>query len=298
MKRIFVLMLGVAAVFGLSTRAVAHDPEGFVGLVAEFPDSNVPVIDGLLGDWDAVVAAEIYTLSTGTGDMVDMLGCPEDQGKCADDGGPLPGDAQVTYTFGWNDTRNWILMAIEVFDDFHNSSRTDAGRFFLDDSLEITVFGTHAGFDCCEAGGTLRWVQYKYNLPPRLGVWETYRPFSGWPWLRDGTKWANIEYTFTGDEFGESTYLYELQVLPIESMPFSEEAAESDANILDLEPGLLTHMNIMANESDETDVRQAIWNTAVTNTTDMQFEGLDPDIVWGSPTAVEDMSWGRIKAQF
>ena len=124
--------------------------------------------------------------------------------------------------------------------------------------------------------------------------------------MTSGSQWVEIAASFTGEEFGESTYTYELRILPIERMPRSDEATEDQVEIHDLTEGGVIHVTATVNDVDggdgDGDNRIGMWSTNPIScchaAQDLLLTPMDPNIDWGAATSVEASSWGRIKSQF
>ena len=90
-------------------------------------------------------------------------------------------------------------------------------------------------------------------------------PILNLPWMTSGSQWIEIASTFEGEEFGESTYTYELRILPIERMPRSDEATEDQVEIHDLTEGGVIHVTATVNDVDggagDGDNRIGMWST-------------------------------------
>jgi hypothetical protein len=299
MKKYLAIVGAVA--FALTSSALAHDGSPALNAV-KFPDSHRPVIDGLIGDWDAV-DRDVY--GAGPEHNSPSNGIPQDRGTVGENNLPDPASLIITHKFGWNDTDNNIYYLTSVFDDIHVTAREEPGLFFFDDGPEFYLMFAHiSGDDAGATAGVARVFAYKYAVPPLQGAFEFFRPVVNLPWMKNGSKWVEIGWSFEGEEFGESTYHYEIRIHPIDSMPISDDALESEVNIGDLEAGNTVHVGIFINEADnpadEPNARIGMWSLSPTDSTvqDLFLAPDDDSIVWGEPTAVEAASWGRIKGQF
>ena len=111
MRRVFTI-LTVAAL--ATTGAWAHSPPGEFLFAVQFPDANVPTVDGDLAEWEVVpkipyeYGNEWYSDSafgSGTRGEIDVS------------------DLSVRQIVGWNDNNNRLYLMAEVFDNVHNSDR-------------------------------------------------------------------------------------------------------------------------------------------------------------------------------
>ena len=290
------------ASLGLVVAAQAHEPPGELLVAVNFPDANVPVIDGNPGEWAPVPLEQYGIFSESLFSIHGFAG--EGVGRGELDASSL----QVRHIIGWNDATNNIYFTTRVFDDRHVTQRQDPGKFFWDDSVEYEVNAQHQALDDHNPGDDATNFSYKFAFPVFQETFEWYRPNRNLSWLTSGSQWVEIAHSFTGDEFGESTYDYEIRILPISRMPRSEEATEDQVEIHDLTEGEVIHVSTLVNEVDggegEGDNRIGQWSTqpiqCCSALNDLLLAPAEPSIDWGTAedTAVEDNSWGRIKAQF
>ena len=221
-------------------------------------------------------------------------------------GGLDASSMQIRHIIGWNDATNNVYLTSRVFDNIHVTQRQDPGKFFWDDSVEYEINASHQAREDLNPGDDATSFSYKFAFPVFQETFEWYRPIHNLPWMTSGSQWLEIAHTFTGDEFGESTYDYEARFLPIERMPRSDEATEDQVEIHDLTEGGVIHITLTVNDVDggegEGDNRIGMWSTNPTSCChagqDLLLTPADPNIDWGAATAVESSSWGRIKSQF
>jgi hypothetical protein len=302
------IIVGVA-VLGLSAQTWAHDPPDLVIPAAHFPVGNEPVIDGLPGEWDPI-PVETYG---SVGELLYPVGGATAEGEpleFAGQGDINPSDFQIRHKLGWSKSENKFYWLTEVFDDLHFIGRLDPNRFWIDDSIEYGVnFKHQAG-----QGGTygdgdvLTEYRYKYTYPALEGQYEFLEPHGNLPWMKDGTKWITFGATFTGEEFGESTYFYEIGITPIEEMPNSADATEDQVIEGILEEGMIIHWGNMISDTDEGGTadqkRETQWSTAPSGAAgnsvqDVLMAPLDPNISFVQrASSVEAASWAQIKAQY
>jgi hypothetical protein len=280
MRKLFVL----AASMCLASAAFAHQPEGDLFFAYQFADGNTPVADGDASDWDGV--PDSYTLGN---DLFFGGGFVEGD---REQGSIVPSDMSITHQVGWNETDNRLYTLTTVFDDAHNTDRT-GGCFCTDDAIEVEVNMDHsarADQNVDFANG----LAYKYAVPPVDGAYAFTRPVAGVAddWLTPGSEWLDFGWSFTGAEFGESTYTYELSISPIESFAF--EGNLDSVIPWDLEEDDLFHLNINVADIDVEATYHGFWSTSATSwATDFVLD----EMVDGA-TAVETSTWARIKAQY
>ena len=292
MRNAITLFAVVGLVMGLVGVSAAHDPPGETFFAVQFPDEAVPTIDGDLSDWE-IVPTNPYTI--GTDKLYDSF-----QLKGLGRGENDPSNINIRHRVGWNETNNMIYIASEVFDNKHNTDRQDPGKFFHDDAIEVEV---NPLMDTVEGLATN--FSYKFAVPPFGGTFIFLRPIEniGHTWLTPGSRWLDFGWSFTGEEFGESTYFYELAIRPLETMPTEEGTSESGAVEFDLEEGETIHVTINIVDVDEGDDRDVYWSMAVAASccnalNDFVLTEMDPKLTENIATAVETDTWGRIKSQF
>ncbi len=310
MKRMFTLGLTVIGVFAMTLSAVAHEPPGEFFLAVQFPDSNVPSIDGDDSDW-AAVPLDVYAIQS---DKLFSV-----HGFAGDDvprGGMDPNSMNIRHLLGWNDASNELYVTTRVFDNKHTISRQDLGFYWWDDSIEIEFNPRHDYLPMPEDERTHH--KYSFAFPPLDGNSGPHLQTAATSSnsgevmgdLANGSEWYECQYSFEGEEYGEGTYTYEFRTIAIDSYPRPQDTG---ANITpdqvithDLTAGEIIGFSIFVSDVDESagdaDNRVGMWATTPTScchsSQDLLISPADPDIDWGAATAVEEQSWGRIKAQY
>ena len=303
-RRIGLLSLTALLVFGLVGGARAHDPEGELFFAFQWPDHNLPVIDGDLSEWD-IVPPNPYTIFNDR--MFANLGRPEDEG--VDRGAMDASSLNLRSIVGFNASNDQLYFMAEVFDDFHNRDE-EANCLWDDDEWEVRVNVAHNPFDeirPTEFGGQ----EAPYNLafillaaPPiedgavGLGGYAFHIPWSDSDVVQIGSGYWEFAWDFDGEMFGESTYYYELRMRAYESGPEVVNSAD-DIAWKDVEEGQIFHINMNFSDFDvDPEPGQYDWwgvspGPAHNNpTSDFVMAPLE-DV---HPTAVKATSWGLIKA--
>ncbi len=288
------------ASLGLVVAAQAHEPPGELLVAVNFPDGHVPVIDGDASEWGAVPLDQYGIFSES------LFSIHGFAGENVDRGGLDASSMQIRHIIGWNDATNNVYITSRVFDDIHITQRQDPGKFFWDDSVEYELNAAHQALEDLNPGDDATSFSYKFAFPVYQETFEWYRPIVNLPWMTSGSQYIEIAHSFTGEEFGESTYDYELRILPIERMPRSDEATEDQVETHDLTEGGVIHITLTVNDVDggegDGDNRIGMWSTNPIQCChagqDLLLTPPDPNIDWGMATAVEASSWGRIKSQF
>jgi hypothetical protein len=297
MKKLLTALLAIS-ICGV---AIAHEPPGETLFAVQFPDSNVPTIDGNDADWGAITL-DVYGIFSE--DLFSIHGfAGENVGRGELDASSM----QIRHLIGWNESANQLYITSRVFDNLHTVTRQDPGKFYWDDAVEYEVSPTHQALDTQNSGEEATGFSYKFAFPELENTFEWFRPNRNLPWMTSGSRWVEVAYGFSGEQFGESTYTYEMRILPIDTMPLSEEATEDQVNIHDLTEGAVIHMTLTVGDVDggagDADNRNGMWSTNPIQCCwagqDVLLTPNDPGIDWGAtPTAVKDNTWGQIKAQF
>jgi hypothetical protein len=276
------MLLALFSVACLAGTGFAHEPAGEQYYVVQFPDGGTPTIDGNDDDWAHV--PDEYTIG------MDKLFDPGQMQEAERGGGDLS-DMNINHVVGWNDNNNKLYFMTTVFDNVHNTDR-EGGCFCVDDALEIEVNMDHSAH-ADENVDVANRIAYKFAVPPIDGAYAFSRPIAGvTEWLFPGSEWMDFGWSFTGEEFGESTYTYEMSITPIESFPLDEATALDGAIVWDLEEDDLIHLALNVGDIDEGDTYWGFWSTSPTSwTTDFVLDRIDDRV-----TAVETGTWARIKA--
>lgn len=293
-------LLVVALVMGSIAIAGAHTPEGEKFFAVQFPDGAVPVMDGDHSDWDIVPESPYHVRN-------DRLSAPDPSILTAERGSQDPSDLNMNHIIGWNDSENKLYFASEIFDNIHNVDREDVARFWDDDALEIEVNpDATAAEEHNLEGEPVTNISYKWVVPPIEGQYQYVEPIATYAWLQDGGDYLNFGWSFSGDMFGESTYLYEMSITPILALSQDEASSLEGSIFLDLEEGIELHISVNVGDIDlagGNDNYQSFWGFSTdvpccNATSDVIMAELDPLLLeaLGSATAVEATSWGRIKA--
>ena len=215
-------------------------------------------------------------------------------------------DLSVRQIVGWNDNNDKLYFMAEVFDNVHNSDREDPAQFWADDAWEIYIAPTHpeeegGGAYAAGEGGIVK-QSFNFAMPPVGGNWGQNLPDFEWrvdPFNDD--TWQ-IAFSFEGEEYGESTYFYELWVQPLDFIPDDGDRAAAEGT--DLSEGDIIAISWTFGDFDEPGTTyQGFWSTSPNGCcradNDMVMSEADDSIDWGAmPTATATDTWGRIKSRF
>ena len=161
MQKLF-LVLGI----GIASIAQAHDPPDLLLLAVQFPDTNVPVIDGFDDDWSAIPVDQYGIFAETTY----PVGASTREGRAlefASQGEIDPSDMNFRHLIGWSDSQNMFYVTTSVYDNLHVTNRQDPGRFYWDDSYEMGLNADHTNIDDQNSGDIANGFYYKYALPPK-----------------------------------------------------------------------------------------------------------------------------------
>lgn len=297
-KSSFVLSTIMVLTFAVSVSG--HAPVGEVFFAVQFPDDGVPTIDGDPRDWDIVPETPYHIRDDR------MQGSDPDIGL-RDPGTTDPSNFSMNSVIGWNESSNRIYFLVEVFDNIHNVDRDDVSRFWEDDDLEINLNGDNTGQEEASLEGEpLNNHYYGFVVPPVEGQYFfPYNLGNTSEWLVPGSDYLDFGWSNTGDPFGESTYYYEVSMQVFLTIPRTESPTPADTEILDLEEGEVFHFSIDIGDFDEPGSSyESFWSVSndracCSANSDLFLAEVDPLLeaaLADRPTAIEDASWGRIKA--
>ena len=302
MKKLTKLGLAAALITAMSSMAFGHAPPGELYFAVQFPDNLVPTMDGDLSDWD-VVPIDPYTIRN------DRLYSPVAEIQPVGRGEIDVSDINIRHIMGWNENANKLYVMSEVFDNIHNADRENPSAFWQDDAWEVEVNPDHTPTEEHNLEGEpANNFSYKWAVPPVEGSYQYYRPVSALEWLVDGSEWVNFGWGFSGEQFGESTYRYELAITPITSLPNDASATPDQAVVFDLGENEIIHTSITVGDFDEActecvlESYQGFWTMSpemcCTGTNDVVLAEMEPSLASAASTAVESGSWGQIKAAY
>jgi hypothetical protein len=299
------VLLAVLASFCLASVAWAHLPADFTYFAVQLPDTYLPIIDGDLSEWDIVPDAYIIP----TEEMYEQLAGLGKGGAGVD-----LADLALRSSVGWNDSTNRLYFMAEVFDDIHQTDRADPQCNWTDDCWEIMIDANHSGgshnwFSDLTEEESKRLVNAEAQqnilaLPPVQDVYFTN--FSAGTWTTIPGDYFDIGWDFTGDEFGESTYYYELFIYPFDDLNWEGPDVSKHH---DLTEGEILGIGWAFGDFDElSDSYDAYWTISGGDATcglsealsDVFMSPMDPALEGAviDGAAVEADTWGRIKSTF
>ena len=303
MKRIIITAAVLGLVLATVTASSAHQRTDRNWAAVQVPIdvdgiSDV-VMDGDLGDWDNVPSVFWVTQD----DLIEVV--------TGTQGDPDAGNLAERIIVGWSPVTNLVYVMEERFDDVWYGTLDDTN-----DKLELVLDADHSGgqFQGVEsidldperwAGAAAQdWQQSLNNEDNNLwlwggGVWASVEPYAGIRW--------NVE----GEAGGPATLFQESWFTTFDDLPASSTGPDDpDLIIHDLEEGQVMGIGMAIQDDDNGpgDSYNGYWVS--TGDINMYFHadslvdyvllGFDANnwVSDSDATAVEDDSWGRIKAGF
>lgn len=277
----------------MAVGAWGHAWNNALFFAVQFPDENVPVVDGNLADW-AVVPDVPYLI--GSEVLADSYYANNEQGEID------VSDMAIRSFWGWNDNNDRLYAMAEVFDDRHVVDRSAPDEWWADDAWEIYIDVAHLDIDeqRWEDGTKQSW---NVSVPIAADNLGQMLPAHAWRTDPDTSPYWGFGWSFEGEEYGESTYFYEIWMQPFEFI--AEDGNLDNSPLAELEVDQLIHMSMAFDDDDDGGTeRTNFWTTTdggcCKADSDMILNELDDSIDWGSQegTAVQSDSWARIKSQF
>lgn len=290
------LVLQIAT--GSASPVLGHYPEGVAYRAFQFPDHLVPVIDGDLRDWEVV--GDSYAILT---DQFHDLISPEVEASDS-------GDFAARLMVGWNKAANRLYIAAQVRDDIHQIDRPagSATVIWKDDAMVLFIDADHSG------GQFANFTELSHEEWRRRNGTEANHFVLAGPSPDDdffvnysAAAWyalPNGPYTKAAVEFvgvlgGEGVTNYEVMLVPFDRIDInavfqSEEHVLQENEIL----GFNVEFNDFDVHSELFDAKWSLSGQYNSNRFSDRFTDLILMPLEGilQLTAVELMSWGRLKA--
>ena len=305
MKRMLVVALAVTGVVLLTFEtSFAHLRTDRNWAVVQVPIDVDGVrdvqMDGDLGDWDNVPSVFWVTHD----DLIETV--------TGTQGDPDPSNLAERIIFGWSPKTNILYFMEDRFDDFFYGTidnNFDTVEVMLDfDHSADPIFQNVAseGLDAERWEGALS-QNYRYQLQNENQMWL----WGGAPWAGE-EPYSGVRWTYEGELVGGPTTLHmEMWFTPFDDLPTNSTSIDDDRIIIHtMVEGEI--MGVGFSVQDDDDGADGSYNGYWTNSGDTEiyfkatamvdyvFLGYNESIwVAGeNVTAVEEDSWGRIKAGF
>ena len=305
MKRMLVVALAVTGLFLLTFEtSFAHLRTDRNWAIVQVPIDVDGVrdvqMDGDLGDWDNVPSVFWVTHD----DLIETV--------TGTQGDPDPSNLAERIIFGWSPKTNILYFMEDRFDDFFYGTidnNFDTVEVMLDfDHSADPIFQNVAseGLDAERWEGALS-QNYRYQLQNENQMWL----WGAAPWAGE-EPYSGVRWTYEGELVGGPTTLHmEMWFTPFDDLPTNSTSIDDDRIIIHtMKEGEI--MGIGFSVQDDDDGADGSYNGYWTNSGDTEiyfkatamvdyvFLGYNESIwVAGeNVTAVEEDSWGRIKAGF
>ena len=301
--RIKAAVLAGALIFGMTSAATAHLPEGEVFGAFQWPTNQLPVLDGNISEWNAL-PAELWVDSNDFGSTQGLA--PEVDAS----------DFFFRVAVGWNDELERIYFVSERFDDIYDrdGERDDTYEFGWDTDHSADDFWATgaAEDDLARERGRLAQSGH-FAWPENLDGEDRGNWF--WFWMTQlaaGARWASDEpwaccddsFVLDGSLDGEATLFAEWYVTGWDD--YNWEGPDVSV-VHDLVEGEIIGIGMSVTDTDEVDGdgneafekfvlggENLIFGDA-SFFSDFLLLEIDEDAL---ATAVENDSWGRIKASY
>jgi len=299
-----------AACLGLSTAAFAHIPEGRIFGAFQWPTSNLPVLDGDISEWD-ILPDEVWI----TLDDPDIVVGEGDVGREKD-----RANLYFRFAMGWNDELNRLYYVFDRFDDVWDRDAGGIGCCGQDDSIEIGIDADHSGgwFHAGGAGiaGDLSEEEVKLFNGGQAQTshyrWPALPPFGwSWFWMSDSDWHGNEPYQCCDDSFtlngvhgSEATFQAEWYTVAWDDFNWQGPELSSQHDFVEQEI-IGAGLQVVDNDNGPADAEDATPWTAkwslggasdVFGNASSFGDFILLPITADFPTAVENDSWGHIKA--
>ena len=296
------LLAAAATVFTLSASAWAHVPEGQIFAAWQWPIDHLPTLDGDISEWNSLPKEywiDIFQTAVAEGDV----------GRAID-----TSNLNFRFAMGWNNELDRIYYVIDRFDDNWDRDGGGFGCCGQDDSQEVGLDADHTGDFFWAFEGTDEELARNRGRQAQTGHyrWPALEPF-GWYWFwMSGSTWHDKEpysccptsYTLNGSQGSEATLQAEWYTVAWDDFNF----AGPDVSIRhDFVEGEIVGAGLQVVDNDngpsEDDPRTAKWvlggqSDIFGNASSFSDFVLLPVDTEHLTTAVENDSWGHIKASF
>lgn len=299
MKKLFVALLAISLAVCLTSGVSAHIG-GKIYLIYEIADADLGDIDlrdVSIADWENVVgdpslyATDFYADPTvGDGAQYD------------------PADLDYRIWLSWNQTGNHLYLAMERVDDSYVNEYAggELGQLWRHDSIEFMVDGDHTGGDYTGSADPA-WTDEEQKLNNNRTA-QQYVAIADAPdnrkvgYLGAGADWVNaLPYADAGGGSigkGPTTSIMEFFVTPFDDLIWNSPA---DSKPSPLFPGKIIGFQISCPDFDVAPAQYHAFHTLSGQAATWRYAErfVDGRLVGaGGVTAVENDSWGRIKASF
>ena len=214
MRKLLLLPLALAV---MAIPASAHQGNGPF-LAIQFPDDGLPTIDGDISEWQAL--PDYFQV------LIEEARAPADWNLEIN-----KADLDFGYWGGYNPSNDKLYAAAWAFDDIHVRDDPDGTDCACnDDSYEFFTDADHS----VDTGGDYGIGWWNITWPPVNGVSHAG---GGGPGFNHDPDYMNYAVTFEGEEFGESTYYYEVEFVPFDVLSKDGDGNDNGSVQSTLDPG-------------------------------------------------------------
>ncbi len=303
MSKLLKGVVSFAIAIGFTTSAGAHDPPGVIFEMWQWPSSHLPVLDADLSEWE-VVPEELWITEQ---DLNNLLITQID----VTDTEPDASDLAVRFTFGWNDETERIYLAYDRYDDYWSHQRDD---------IELAVDADHSGgLYWSSEGQSDEEAQRQRNRHAQISHFffhskteEVGVPWN-WHWMTQadwyrGEPYSDGAYKWTEPELGQE-YNWQIELWHVWWDDFNWQDPEGSI-IHDLQEGEIIGLAARHKDGDvglccgNEETGEVFSDWALNFNESSENADFLPDWILLPvneellATAVENDTWGHIKASF
>ena len=297
MRKSFLALIAIGLVCGLTSGASAHIGDN-VYLIFEIPAADAADIDlrdVSVADWEDVVGDPMFT-------PLDMY-----QDPTVGDGAQYdPADMDYRIWLGYNGGLGTMWMGMERIDNVYINEYTggDLGSLWQHDAIEFMLDGDHTGGDYTGSADE-NWTDEEKSLNNNRTA-QQYVAIADTPDGRHvgyqgaGADWVNaLPYADGGGGSigeGPTTNIIEFFVTPFDDLIWN---SPDDSVPSTLSDGKVIGFQISAQDFDTAPTEYRAFHTITGQAATWRYAERFADgrlVGAGGATAVEDDSWGRIKA--
>ena len=303
MKKILSAIGACALICALSNPVAAHDPPDYRGIIWQWPANKLPVFDGNLSDWDIV--PEEFWLTHNNYNVDSYVG----DGQKA---GLDPSDLSFRWMTSFVQGSSKTYWAYERFDDYWHQS----------DSFEPIIDADHSGgiywqvegmSDEEAARNRSRHAQiYHVFIDDGLFMGNALGLEGGgwiWMWMTSADWYGELPYTDrastingtpgNGEEFNVAA---EFMITAWDDFNFQDPGGSVEHEMVEGEVIGLS-VNVWDHDGADPGTTHGRWSLSTAGESNVNADfladyvlvGIDEDLM---ATAVEENSWGNVKASF
>ncbi len=296
----------IAGAILVSTTCWAHLPEGVVRPAVHFPSGHLPIIDSDLSDWDVVTDPYLITHEDLT-ETVTGLGTQRDAA-----------DLALRAFVGWSPETNKVYIMEDRWDDAvwvgdHSwpNAKGSGCSANARDFLEIQIDGDHSGGQFNSWRDESLTQEEKDILHGQQAQGYGLRPNGRYAWHKTYEHalppFGDAAFTCTSGPGEPGNFYAEYMYTPWNDLRWTDVPNSVQHTLTE---GEIFGFNFTVLDSDDGGGYDGYWTlSGDTNSchhadflSDFFLSPVDPDIDWSSQvrpgTAVEEKTWGHIKATF